>query len=682
MFIKKNSNLLIKSVFLILASLPAAGYLSAAPVVSGNTISWPDDGWYQVQSANDYVSLCEGGTSCVVTAGSYIVINHTTGERFENIVVDTALPLVPPKSITVIGATITWPDNGWYQVQSASDYTSICEGGLSCSVEPGTYIVINHTSGLRVEGIVVGTDHTNAAAPMVSGHTISWEDNGWYQVQTADDYRSICEGGISCVVSEGDYIVINHTTAERFEVTVAETASVPVTEVKSSNQPVGPISRLDVSSRITAEGYQTFSLLSMTRDGSNLLLRHRQPTNSVDVQIVDYLSYDRNSEIFIPLVSVPSSHSMAVAPDGSVAAFVDGCLAYIQDLSSMSVPVPINDLLRENACARQVQISQSGKVAVFSLSQGLRTASGELVFAASGGNQYAYAAYSFESASIVSIARDDSLVGDAALDSLNRSSFEPQLSNDGRYMVSKVYFRPDQLFGFNEIDYSVGTLLTNTQTGEIRLIGRHDYHRIVCARCSFDSTIKPVISGNGAYVFYTMPVESVTNQTLGATRLFRYDVASGESEQFPETSDLQVLVSANNGERIAYRVDGKVYVGFMESGEVLSTDESFRFCQNGTCEFDSYRFVNNNPLTISGDGSSLLVKLIPSRLHVDGPQNTQELFLVDISAKVAQRVAPDADASFVHISDDGAVIAFKSATPNLVAGDDGFSDDIFIVERN
>jgi hypothetical protein len=29
----------------------------AVPSVSGNTISWPDDGWYQVQRSSDYSSL-------------------------------------------------------------------------------------------------------------------------------------------------------------------------------------------------------------------------------------------------------------------------------------------------------------------------------------------------------------------------------------------------------------------------------------------------------------------------------------------------------------------------------------------------------------------------------------------------------------------------------------------------
>jgi hypothetical protein len=50
----------------------------AAPVVNGNEISWPDDGWYQVQDTADYSSVCEGGRSCTVEPGTYVVINHST----------------------------------------------------------------------------------------------------------------------------------------------------------------------------------------------------------------------------------------------------------------------------------------------------------------------------------------------------------------------------------------------------------------------------------------------------------------------------------------------------------------------------------------------------------------------------------------------------------------------------
>jgi len=50
---------------------------NVAPTVSQNTIVWPDNGWYKVQSASNYQSLCEGGNSCTVRNGTYTIINHS-----------------------------------------------------------------------------------------------------------------------------------------------------------------------------------------------------------------------------------------------------------------------------------------------------------------------------------------------------------------------------------------------------------------------------------------------------------------------------------------------------------------------------------------------------------------------------------------------------------------------------
>jgi hypothetical protein len=145
----------IKTLIVAAALLASSGAAHAVPIVSGNTISWPDDGWYQVQTADDYTSICGGGTHCDVEPGTYIVINHTTGERFENIVVTG---VTTESAIAVLANTIFWLDDGWYQVQSATDYTSVCEGGYFCEVADGIYIVINHTTGERFENIVVPGD--------------------------------------------------------------------------------------------------------------------------------------------------------------------------------------------------------------------------------------------------------------------------------------------------------------------------------------------------------------------------------------------------------------------------------------------------------------------------------------------------------------------------------------------
>lgn len=147
----------------------------AAPTVIGNTISWPDDGWYQVQDESTYESICGGGLSCDVEDGSYLVINHGTGERFSGIEVGGA-----STPIVVNGNTISWPDNGWYQVLNESDYSEACGGGSSCEVETGVYLVINHSTGSRYTNINVPNTTTGIT---VTGNTIFLPGDGWYQVQ-------------------------------------------------------------------------------------------------------------------------------------------------------------------------------------------------------------------------------------------------------------------------------------------------------------------------------------------------------------------------------------------------------------------------------------------------------------------------------------------------------------------
>ncbi len=200
---------------------------SLSILVDGNVISWPDNGWYQVQEegTGTYTEICAGVRSCEVAPGSYIVINHTTGERFKGIEVveEGGDPSGVASSISVDGNVISWPDNGWYQVQEASTgtYTEVCAGVRSCEVVPGSYIVINHTTGERFKGIEVveesGVPSSEASFILVDGNEVSWPDNGWYQVQEEGTYTEVCAGVRSCEVVPGFYIVINHTTGERFE---------------------------------------------------------------------------------------------------------------------------------------------------------------------------------------------------------------------------------------------------------------------------------------------------------------------------------------------------------------------------------------------------------------------------------------------------------------------------------
>ena len=96
---KTLNSLLIKLLLFVIAGVIYPMWGFAMPTVSGNTLSWPADGWYQVQSAENYETVCEGvvsadagldGGPCLVDSGRYIVINHSSGERFENCLLYTS----------------------------------------------------------------------------------------------------------------------------------------------------------------------------------------------------------------------------------------------------------------------------------------------------------------------------------------------------------------------------------------------------------------------------------------------------------------------------------------------------------------------------------------------------------------------------------------------------------------
>lgn len=137
-------------------------------------------------------------------------------------------PQIAIAAPTVTGNMISVDDDGWYQFQSVANYATICEGVSTCEVENGTYNVINLTTQVRYEGILVRDSLGSTRGEVtVEGNVINWPDDGWYQVQSATDYSTVCQGVRSCTVEAGSYIVINHTNNVRFEPIIVMDGSSP-----------------------------------------------------------------------------------------------------------------------------------------------------------------------------------------------------------------------------------------------------------------------------------------------------------------------------------------------------------------------------------------------------------------------------------------------------------------------
>lgn len=316
----------------LLCSALGSSQLHAAPEVTGTVISWPDNGWYQVQDANTLESFCQGGRSCDVSVGTYNVINLTTGERFESIsvtgdstteppveppVIPPAVPpvvppVVPPAgstSVTVEGLTISWPDDGWYQVQDATSFESLCEGGRSCVVSVGTYNVLNLTTGERFESISV-TDGSTSEPPVeppvggptavtVTGSRISWPDDGYYQVQDAEFFREFCQGGSSCDVPDGVYNVINLTNGARVDGVVVGTIATPLEPIASPNpaDPFGSLLEQDPESSVAGGPPTQPKNLRLDLVSNNWAEFSWAPAND-DGDVVEYTIYRSDGVIY------------------------------------------------------------------------------------------------------------------------------------------------------------------------------------------------------------------------------------------------------------------------------------------------------------------------------------------------------------------------------------------------
>ena len=138
----------------LLGAASVAGAASQAPVVSDGMIMLGGDDYWQVQTIDPYVSVCEGSAleACVLDDGVYNVINHSTGERFENV----RVPAVA--GWTLDGNRISWSGSDYWQVQTIDPYVSVCEGNdlTGCAVNAGAYNIINLSTGERAENVAVG----------------------------------------------------------------------------------------------------------------------------------------------------------------------------------------------------------------------------------------------------------------------------------------------------------------------------------------------------------------------------------------------------------------------------------------------------------------------------------------------------------------------------------------------
>jgi len=105
------------TLFALLLSSASYADIAGLRISADGTIFWTESGYFQVQDSSTYESLCEGFIdSCdsVVTGESYNVINHTNGNRSDNVLVNMPMMNTPSMMpmVTVMGNTCRVTNEG------------------------------------------------------------------------------------------------------------------------------------------------------------------------------------------------------------------------------------------------------------------------------------------------------------------------------------------------------------------------------------------------------------------------------------------------------------------------------------------------------------------------------------------------------------------------------------------
>ena len=205
---------------------------------------------------------------------------------------------------------------------------------------------------------------------------------------------------------------------------------------------------------------------------------------------------------------------------------------------------------------------------------------------------------------------------------VNNSILKASLSADARYIVANLISSDGPLVEGETVNYIGVTVLIDTNTGGNQLINRRTYNRFVCRGCSGNPFRGPEISGSGRYMFFRQPLAETTNKDVGKTGIYRYDMESGEiilvtGEVYnygfgTSTEAGSDLVVSDDGEREALLTElDNVHLCYVDFATSVSLQEAFRFCSTAddSCLFDSFRFVTNELLEMSGDGTGLTIVL-------------------------------------------------------------------------
>lgn len=595
---------------------------TAAPTVDGNTISWPDDGWYQVQVVEDdgIFEVCQGGLSCEVTQGEYIVINHSTGERFKDIFVSGGSTT---ERITVSGNVISWPDDGWYQVQDEATYSEVCGGTQSCIVAPGAYVVINHSTGERFEGIEVTDGGTGESPITVTGNVISWPDDGWYQVQSADGLNSICNGELSCSVESGTYIVINHTTNTRYKDIVVSDGSSPI---NNNNATVSLVSfnsqdNLPLNSSIQLPQGGQFSggsfANALSEDGR--FSYYTTPRESNPGTFV----YDKATGTAQRLSLIKDPDDFRLGPDGRTSFYIDGN-DNLTFRDAQGGSITLKNLVPGASRVREAIISDNARYIAFIAQVNQSAISPE----------FSAYVYDIVNGEVRAVAQDITPLRDPDDSDLNwEIDNVVAISADGATVVFGASYTPLPIEDITGLVLARTWVVYAVNENTVDLVGQQVF-RIFGSSPTFVRSFRPVLSADGKQLIYPGILQDRWGEVAQNRDVFSYSVDMGVSEELEGLRGASNASFSDDLRHMVYRFGSSIIlVDTITLQKTTLTDQAYFYCERA-CQEGGSDFFNPG---ISADGSTALYFIREqSGDAVEPPSFNNRLIVHDLITDTAQ----------------------------------------------
>lgn len=209
---------------------------------------------------------------------------------------------------------------------------------------------------------------------------------------------------------------------------------------------------------------------------------------------------------------------------------------------------------------------------------------------------------------------------------------------------------------------------------------------------------RPSISDDGRYIAYRSGATNLTSamDLNGAIDdVFVYDSVTGINTMV--SVDSSGVQSNNASDRPAISGDGSLVVFWSDATNLVLTDLNFSrdvFLHNlttgiTTLASQSTAGIQGNGIssrpTISSDGAFVAFRSIASNLVAGDTNLVEDVFLRELATGITTRVSVssaglqgDGLSSLPSLSADGHLIAFRSLSTNLTAGDTNFVEDVFV----